>query len=490
MFLPLSGSANNPNSFKKTFRPAFLIFGHQIKAMAKITASTPKGTRDFSPEELSKRNHIFQTIRQVFELHGFRPLETPAMENLETLTGKYGEEGDRLIFKILNSGDFLNGLKKNITDYTASGLSSEISEKALRYDLTVPFARYVVQHRNDIKLPFKRYQIQPVWRADKPQKGRYREFYQCDADIIGSDSLWNETELVLVFDEVLSRLGLPGFTIKINNRKILSGMAEVTGIGDRLPSFLIALDKLDKLGREKVTEELLSRGFSESEALSAMDMACFQGTPDEKVQFLKKNLSHSETGLKGIEETEWVLNQAKAAGLKRAALELDLSLARGIDYYTGAIFEVKAHGVQMGSICGGGRYDNLTGIFGLEGISGVGISFGADRIYDVMEELHLFPDSLSRNLRVMFMNMGTEEAAESLKIAQSLRQEGISCELYPDAHKIPKQFDYAEKRGAEWVVILGSDELKQGTVSLKQLSSGEKLSMPSGELPHFLGNNS
>jgi histidyl-tRNA synthetase len=458
--------------------------------MAKITASTPKGTRDFSPEELTKRNHIFQTIRQVFELHGFRPLETPAMENLETLTGKYGEEGDRLIFKILNSGDFLNGLKKNITDYTASGLSYEITEKALRYDLTVPFARYVVQHRNDIKLPFKRYQIQPVWRADKPQKGRYREFYQCDADIIGSDSLWNETELVLIFDEVLTRLGLPAFTIKLNNRKILAGMAEVTGIGDRLPSFLIALDKLDKIGREKVTEELLGRGFSEKEARSAMDMACFQGTPEEKIQFLKSGLADSETGKKGIEETEWVLHQAKTGGLKRAELELDLSLARGIDYYTGAIFEVKAQGVQMGSICGGGRYDNLTGIFGLDGISGVGISFGADRIYDVMEELHLFPDFLSRSLRVLFMNMGTDEAAESLKIAQRLRQSGISCELYPDTQKIPKQFEYAEKRGAEWVVILGSDELKQGTVSLKHLASGEKRTMPAAELTQFLRSES
>ena len=454
--------------------------------MAKITASTPKGTRDFSPEELAKRNHIFHTIRTVYELYGYRPLETPAMENLETLTGKYGEEGDRLIFKILNSGDFMSTLKCPLNEYSSQKISFEISEKALRYDLTVPFARYVVQHRNEIKLPFKRYQIQPVWRADRPQKGRYREFYQCDADVVGSDSLWNEVELVLIFDEVLTRLGLPGFTVKINNRKILAGMAEVTGIGNRLPSFLIALDKLDKIGREKVMAELSERGFNEQESSQAMEMACFQGTLEEKLTYLKLALANSQTGLKGVEETEFVFRQATEAGLKTAALELDLSLARGIDYYTGAIFEVKAHGVQMGSICGGGRYDNLTGIFGLNGISGVGISFGADRIYDVMEELSLFPESLNRTLKVLFMNMGEAEAARSLKTALSLRQAGISCELYPDAHKMPKQFEYAEKRGAEWVAIIGSDELENNMVSVKHLISKENHHVSQDQLAEFI----
>lgn len=450
--------------------------------MAKITAATPKGTRDFSPDELAKRNYIFNTIKAVYEKFGYRQLETPAMENLDTLTGKYGEEGDRLIFKILNSGDFLSGLKQPLGDYTAGRLAFEITEKALRYDLTVPFARYVVQHRNDIKFPFKRYQIQPVWRADKPQKGRYREFYQCDADVVGSYSLWNEVELLLIFDEVLTTLGLPGFTVKINNRKILAGLAEVTGVGENLPSFLVALDKLDKIGREKVREELVSRGFSPEIASDALDLACAEGDTEAKLGLLRARFESSETGRKGLEEIEFVLTQAREAGIRRAELEFDLSLARGLEYYTGAIFEVKAHGVAMGSICGGGRYDDLTGIFGLPGVPGVGISFGADRIYDVMEELGLFPASVTQSVQVMFMNFGEYEAAYSLKLAQRLRAGGISCELYPDTAKIPKQFEHAEKKGIEWVCMAGSNEMAAGLVQVKNLKTKEQTTVAAEDL--------
>lgn len=450
--------------------------------MAKITASTPKGTRDFSPDVLAKRNYIFDTIKSVYEKFGYRQLETPAMENLETLTGKYGEEGDRLIFKILNSGDYIGSLKQPITEYTSNKLTFEISEKALRYDLTVPFARYVVQHRNEIKFPFKRYQIQPVWRADRPQKGRYREFYQCDADVIGTDSLWNEVELILIFDEVLTRLGLPGFSIKINNRKILAGLAEVTGVGENLPSFLVALDKLDKIGRDKVLEELLQRGFSETIAQDALNLATLQGNSEFVLQTLQNRLQSSEIGLKGLNELAFVLKQAKEAGLQKANLEFDLSLARGIDYYTGAIFEVKAHGVQMGSICGGGRYDNLTGIFGLDGVSGVGISFGADRIYDVMEELKLFPDSVNPAVTLMFVNFGENEAAYCLKTAQILRKEGVSCELYPDASKLQKQMEHADKTGIEWVCLAGSNEIEQNRLTLKNMKTREQFSLSQQEL--------
>lgn len=450
--------------------------------MAKITAATPKGTRDFSPDELAKRNYIFNTIKAVYEKFGYRQLETPAMENLDTLTGKYGEEGDRLIFKILNSGDFLGGLSKTASEYTSNQITFQISEKALRYDLTVPFARYVVQHRNDIKFPFKRYQIQPVWRADRPQKGRYREFYQCDADVIGSDSLWNEVELILIFDEVLSALRLPGFSIKINNRKILAGLAEVTGIGEQLPSFLVALDKLDKIGRDKVLEELTGRGFEAAIANDALDLACAEGDTEAKLSLLHTRFSNSEIGKKGLEELEFVLNQSKQAGIQKATLEFDLSLARGIEYYTGAIFEVKAHGVQMGSICGGGRYDNLTGIFGLDGVSGVGISFGADRIYDVLEELKLFPESITQSVKIMFMNFGEEEAAYSLKLAQKLRAKGISCELYPDNVKIPKQFDHAEKKGIEWVAMAGSNEMANNQIQIKNLFNKEQKTITQEEL--------
>lgn len=472
--------------------------------MTKITAITPKGTRDFSPDELAKRNYIFNTIKAVYEKFGYRQLETPAMENLDTLTGKYGEEGDRLIFKILNSGDFLSkiDIDELLTDeefLVEMGIhinkdealiedsinkfkirlrkyfkDSYLSEKALRYDLTVPFARYVVQHRNDIKFPFKRYQIQPVWRADRPQKGRYREFYQCDADVIGSDSLWNEVELVLIFDEVLSKLNLPGFSIKINNRKILAGLAEVTGVGENLPSFLIALDKLDKIGRDKVLEELISRGFSTEIANDALNLACVEGDINSKLELLKSRFSQSEIGKTGVKELEFVLNQTKEVGIQKATIEFDLSLARGIEYYTGAIFEVKAHGVQMGSICGGGRYDNLTGIFGLDGVSGVGISFGADRIYDVLEELKLFPESITQSVKVMFMNFGEAEAGYSLKLAQQLRAKGISCELYPDQVKIPKQFEHAEKKGIEWVAMAGSNEMANNQIQIKNLFNKEQ----------------
>jgi len=450
--------------------------------MAKITASTPKGTRDFSPDELAKRNYIFNTIKTVYEKFGYRQLETPAMENLDTLTGKYGEEGDRLIFKVLNSGDIVGSLKQPIQEYSSGQLAFAISEKALRYDLTVPFARYVVQHRNEIKFPFKRYQIQPVWRADKPQKGRYREFYQCDADVIGSDSLWNEVELILIFDEVLSRLKLPGFTIKINNRKILAGLAEVTGVGENLPSFLIALDKLDKIGPEKVLAELEARGFTTDVAKDALDLACTEGDSLSKLNMLRARFQNSEIGIKGLEELEFVLNQSQAAGLQNAQLEFDLSLARGLEYYTGAIFEVKAHGVQMGSICGGGRYDNLTGIFGLDGVSGVGISFGADRIYDVLEELKLFPESVTKAVSLLFVNFGDEEAAYCLKIAQQLRAKGISCELYPDKAKMQKQMEHADKTGVEWVCLAGSNEIANNKLSLKNMKTREQFELRAEEI--------
>lgn len=486
--------------------------------MAKITAATPKGTRDFSPDELAKRNYIFNTIKAVYEKFGYRQLETPAMENLDTLTGKYGEEGDRLIFKVLENGDFLlnkdfpitwddmkdtswNNLNDNAltwndfsqitgttTNTIVKKLTPDITDKALRYDLTVPFARYVVQHRNDIKFPFKRYQIQPVWRADRPQKGRYREFYQCDADVIGSDSLWNEVELILIFDEVLSTLHLPGFGIKVNNRKILAGLAEVTGVGENLPSFLIALDKLDKIGRDKVVAELVSRGFTEQVATDALNLACAEGDTQTKLELLRSRFTNSEIGRKGLEELEFVLKQSLDAGLRKATLEFDLSLARGIEYYTGAIFEVKAHGVQMGSICGGGRYDNLTGIFGLNGVSGVGISFGADRIYDVLEELKLFPESVTQSVQVMFMNFGEAETAYSLKLAQKLRAQGISCELYPDNTKIPKQFEHAEKKGIAWVCMAGSNEMAANRVQLKNMKTKEQVTIPADKIAVTIGN--
>jgi len=454
--------------------------------MAKIQASTPQGTRDFGPEILRKRKYIFQTISQSFEKYGYSPIETPTMENLSTLTGKYGEEGDRLIFKILNSGDFLSKVKGNINEYDSKKLGFAICEKALRYDLTVPFARYVVQHRNEITLPFKRYQIQPVWRADRPQKGRYREFYQCDADVVGSDSLLYEIEFLQIFDEVLSNLGLPGFTIKINNRKILAGLVQKLEIEEQFNSFLIGLDKLDKIGIDGVKKELVERGFKAETIDTAFSLLLNEQDNFEKLDTLEKFFLGNEVGLAGVKELRFVLKGFDTVGCKKAEVELDFTLARGLDYYTGAIFEVKAHDVTMGSICGGGRYDNLTGIFGLDGISGVGISFGADRIYDVMEELKLFPDSLAQSTQVLITNFGEVESIEGLKIAQKLREHNIKTEIYPDNSKLKKQFDYAEKKGIPFMIMLGENEVKTGIYILKNQITGEQISAKIDELITFI----
>lgn len=454
--------------------------------MAKIQASTPQGTRDFGPDILRKRKFIFQSISTVFEKYGYQPIETPTMENLSTLTGKYGEEGDRLIFKILNSGDFLTKLKGEIGEYDSKKLGFAICDKALRYDLTVPFARFVVQHRNEITLPFKRYQIQPVWRADRPQKGRYREFYQCDADVVGSDSLLYEIEYLQIFDEVLSNLGLPGFTIKINNRKILAGLVQKLQIEDKFTSFLIGLDKLDKIGLDGVSKELIERGFEAQTIETAFSMLVNNAGNFEKLDMLEKFFQDTPLGLKGVEELRFVLKGIDHLGSKKAEIELDFTLARGLDYYTGAIFEVKAHEVQMGSICGGGRYDNLTGIFGLEGISGVGISFGADRIFDVMEELKLFPDTLNQSTQVLIANFGENEALEGLKVAQKMREHQIRTELYPESAKLKKQFDYAEKKLIPFMLMLGENEVKTGIYILKNQISGEQISGKIDELITYI----
>ncbi|MBL0913502.1 MAG: histidine--tRNA ligase [Bacteroidia bacterium] len=447
--------------------------------MSKIQVSVPKGTRDFGPEVMRKRNYIFGVIAAVYEKFGYQPLETPSMELLSTLTGKYGEEGDKLIFKILNNGAYLSKLSpEDLASLKERGekfLTSKISEKALRYDLTVPFARFVVQHRNDIVFPFKRYQIQPVWRADNPQRGRYREFYQCDADVVGSPSLLYEAELVQIFDEVLDTLGLPGFSIKINNRKILGGLAEVLGIEDRFASFLIGLDKLDKIGEDGVRKELTERGFEEGTIHKAFEILLDPAAAPQKLDELQAFFSGNATGSKGVEELRFIWTALESAPLRKATLELDLSLARGLDYYTGAIFEVKAHGVQMGSICGGGRYDNLTGIFGLEGVSGVGISFGADRIYDVMEELKLFPQALSRSSDLLITNFGEKEALHGLQLAQELRAAGIKTEIYPEAGKLKKQFEYATKKGIPYLLMLGENEVNTGIYGLKNQLSGEQI---------------
>lgn len=438
--------------------------------------SIPKGTRDFNPEQVAKRNYIFSTIKSSFERFGFQPIETPSFENSDTLMGKYGDEGDRLIFKILNSGDYLS--KANESAYNekdSNKLTSSISEKALRYDLTVPFARYVVQHQNDIVFPFKRYQIQPVWRADRPQKGRFREFYQCDADVVGSQSLWQEVEFVQLYDEVFTNLGLKGTTIKINNRKILSGIAEVIGAQDKLIDFTVALDKLDKIGEEKVKEEMRSKGILEEGILKLQPLFTLQGDFGDQVKSLKNILSTSEIGLKGIEELEFIDNAISALELKSANLQLDVTLARGLNYYTGAIFEVSApKGVQMGSIGGGGRYDDLTGIFGLKDVSGVGISFGLDRIYLVLEELDLFPETVSNNVEVLFINFGDAESLFGLKAIKALREQAVNAELYPDSAKMKKQMTYANRRGIPFVVLVGEEELKNNQYTLKDMSSGEQ----------------
>ncbi len=443
--------------------------------------SIPKGTRDFSPEEMAKRNYIFDTIKEVFTLHGFRQIETPSMENLSTLMGKYGEEGDKLLFKILNSGDFLKGVTdEQLIERNCPRLTSSLCEKGLRYDLTVPFARYVVQHRNELQFPFKRFQIQPVWRADRPQKGRYREFYQCDADVIGTDSLLNEIDLLEIIDEVFRRFGI-SITIKLNNRKVLSGIAEIIGEPERITDITVAIDKIDKIGIENVNAELLEKGISQEAVKQLQPILSLSGTNEEKLESLSKLLASSETGMKGIEELKYVIGGTIAAGID-ARLELDVSLARGLNYYTGTIIEVKANDVQIGSITGGGRYDNLTGVFGMEGVSGVGISFGADRIFDVLNQLDLYPSEAKNTTKLMFVNFGEKESAASLKYAKRLRKAGISCEVYPENAKMKKQMGYANDNKIPFVAIVGENELEKGTIMLKDMQKGEQQELTVDEI--------
>ena len=441
--------------------------------MSSNKPSIPKGTRDFSPLEMNRRNYIFTSIRQVFEKFGYQPIETPAMENLSTLLGKYGEEGDKLLFKILNSGDFLRSVDpKELSEGNAVKLSSKISEKGLRYDLTVPFARYVVQHRNEITFPFRRYQIQPVWRADRPQKGRYREFYQCDADVIGSDALINEAELLLIADQVFIHLGI-NVVLKLNNRKILAGIAEIIGHADKIVDITVAIDKLDKIGLEKVNEELAERGIEPKAINQLQPIIQLKGSNSEKLQQLREALSNSEIGLKGIAEIAEVLQLSEQMGIINK-LELDMTLARGLNYYTGAIIEVKALDAEMGSICGGGRYDNLTGIFGLPDVSGVGISFGADRIYDVMLDLDLFPATTASSTQVLLINFGGEEEKVCIQMAAKLRAKGLNTELYPDNAKIKKQFSYADNKQIPWVIIIGEKERETGGYIIKNMKTGDQ----------------
>ncbi|MFC4721346.1 histidine--tRNA ligase [Geojedonia litorea] len=441
--------------------------------------SIPKGTRDFNPQDVAKRNYIVNTIKQQFELFGFQPIETPSFENSETLMGKYGDEGDRLIFKILNSGDFLSKVDDTLySQKDSNSLGSSISEKALRYDLTVPFARYVVQHQNEIEFPFKRYQIQPVWRADRPQKGRFREFYQCDADVVGSQSLWQEVEFVQLYDAVFTALNLKGVTIKINNRKILSGIAEVIGAQDKLIDFTVALDKLDKIGEEKVKAEMLSKGITQTGIDKLQPLFNLSGSFESQIEQLKTILADSGEGKKGIEELNFIDKTISELQLKTATLQLDVTLARGLNYYTGAIFEVSApKGVDMGSIGGGGRYDDLTGIFGLKDVSGVGISFGLDRIYLVLEQLYLFPETVTTTVKALFINFGEFEALGCMKAIKQLRSEGINVELYPDAAKMKKQLNYANKRNIDFVVLVGEAELKSNTFTLKNMVTGEQINV-------------
>ncbi len=443
--------------------------------------SIPKGTRDFSPEEMAKRNYIFDTIKEVFMLHGFRQIETPAMENLSTLMGKYGEEGDKLLFKILNSGDFLKNVSdEQLTERNCPRLTSQLCEKGLRYDLTVPFARFVVQHRNELQFPFKRFQIQPVWRADRPQKGRYREFYQCDADVIGTDSLLNEIDLLQIIDEVFRRFGI-SITIKLNNRKVLSGIAEIIGAPEKIVDITVAIDKIDKIGIENVNAELLEKGISQDAVNQLQPLLTLSGTNDEKLESLSKLLASSEIGQKGIEELRYVISNTDEVGID-ATLELDVSLARGLNYYTGTIIEVKANDVQIGSITGGGRYDNLTGVFGLEGVSGVGISFGADRIFDVLNQLNLYPAEAQNTTKVIFVNFGENEAKASLKHIKALRAKGISCELYPENAKMKKQMGYANDNKIPYVAIVGETELANNTITVKYMSTGEQRQMTIDEM--------
>ncbi len=443
--------------------------------------SIPKGMRDFSPEEMAKRNYIFDTIRSVYALYGFQQIETPAMETLHTLMGKYGEEGDKLLFKVLNSGDYLNKITdEELDERNALRLAPKLCEKGLRYDLTVPFARYVVMHRNELQLPFKRYQIQPVWRADRPQKGRYREFYQCDADVVGSDSLLNEVELMQIVDTVFARLGVR-VAIKINNRKILAGIAEMIGEADKIVDITVAIDKLDKIGLEKVNEELLANGISEDAIEKLQPILALAGSNDDKLATLSGVLESSETGMKGIEETRFILDKLKTCGLQNV-VELDLTLARGLNYYTGAIFEVKALDYSIGSITGGGRYDNLTGIFGMPGLSGVGISFGADRIYDVLNGLDLYPREAVNGTQVLFINFGETETAYCLPIAAKCRERGIRTEIYPDSVKMKKQMAYANAKNIPYVVLAGESEIAENKLTLKNMETGEQLTLAVEEL--------
>ncbi|WP_103068656.1 histidine--tRNA ligase [Aquimarina sediminis] len=450
--------------------------------------SIPKGTRDFSPVEVAKRNYIIDIIREQFRLFGFQPIETPSFENSNTLMGKYGEEGDRLIFKILNSGDFLNKVDDALYEAKDSGkITPSISEKALRYDLTVPFARYVVQHQNEIDFPFKRFQIQPVWRADRPQKGRFREFFQCDADVVGSKSLLQEVDFVKLYDKVFTKLNLKGVTIKMNNRKILSGIAEVIGASDKLIDFTVALDKLDKIGEDGVKKEMLNKGISEAAIESVKPLFSFEGSTTEKIDKLRSMLVSSEEGTQGVNELEYIINTIKEVPLETAILDLDVTLARGLNYYTGAIFEVSPpETVKMGSIGGGGRYDDLTGIFGLKDISGVGISFGLDRIYLVLEELGLFPETVLPSTKALFINFGETEALYCLKAVNMLREDKIIAEIYPDSAKMKKQMGYANKRNIPFVVLAGTSEIENNTFTVKDMQAGTQKEMDLKELKGLL----
>jgi histidyl-tRNA synthetase len=450
--------------------------------------SIPKGTRDFLPKEVARRSYIFDTIRNVFKKYGFSPIETPSFELSQTLLGKYGEEGDRLIFRILNSGE---KLKKADLDALASEnlprFANSLAEKALRYDLTVPFARFVVQHQNEISFPFKRYQIQPVWRADRPQHGRYQEFYQCDADVVGSKSLLYEVDFVQIFDEVLTSFQIPSFTILINNRKILSGIAEVSGQQDKLIDITVAIDKLDKIGQEGVEKELLEKGISESAIEIIRPLFNLTGNNEENLVQMSQFLASSEIGLKGIEELKFVLDQTIELGLEKAELKFDVTLARGLNYYTGAIFEVKVNDIKMGSICGGGRYDDLTGLFGMPDVSGVGISFGADRIYDVLTELELFPTDTDKGLKLLFVNFGEKEQLHCMKLVKEIRQNGIDCELYPTAAKMQKQMKYANDIRVQYVALVGENEMNENLIQLKNMESGEQEEMSLEEVIFHLG---
>lgn len=442
--------------------------------------SIPKGTRDFGPVEMAKRNYIFNTIKEVYALYGFSQIETPSMENLSTLMGKYGEEGDKLLFKILNSGDFLHGMTADeVANTNTLKLAAKFCEKGLRYDLTVPFARYVVQHRDELQLPFKRYQIQPVWRADRPQKGRYREFYQCDADVVGSDSLINEVELMQIVDTVFTKFGIR-VQIKINNRKILTGIAEVIGEADKIVDITVAIDKLDKIGLEAVNDELRNDGISEEAIEKLQPIIKLEGTNDEKLQVIREVLASSEVGIKGVEETQYILDNLK--GCLKNEIQLDLTLARGLNYYTGAIFEVKALDVQIGSITGGGRYDNLTGIFGMPGLSGVGISFGADRIYDVLNQLELYPTDAMTGTQLLFINFGEKETAYCMPIARVAREAGIRTEVYPDSVKMKKQMAYANAKQIPFVALAGENEIAENKLTLKNMITGEQKLVSQEEL--------